>query len=150
LFNANLKKLGEGKIPGCHYHAGEISISDWDKNSKDEIIYRINAPMQSISFIQKVEEVYIFNQEHTFKRIFNIALETRSCYETNNNKGSLITNNYEYLHNGKILVNETEFSFNCDNFEWENEIKNTLKIRTKRYFMVWNYKTQEYVLETNL
>lgn len=138
LFNSNLKKLGNGEIMGCHYHNGVIKIYDWNNDSIDEIQYRIDWPTQSVAYIEHIEEIYRFTESFDFEKIFSISLESRDCSPTREEKGEIVERHYKFKNQKEIKVTEDVYSFECENFEWHDKIKEKRKINSNEYLMIWN------------
>ena len=138
LLDDNLITLGKGVIMGCHYHNGSIRISDWDNNSRDEIIYRIDWPTQSVAFIEHQEKVYRFTDSYEFENIFEIPLETRDCGPASGEKGILVERSYKFIDSVQIKVSAVEYSIECQDFEWHDKIKNKIIESKTNYLLVWS------------
>lgn len=138
LLDGSLNTLGKGVIMGCHYHNGSIRISDWNNDSKDEIIYRIDWPTQSVAFIEHREQVYRFTDSFEFENIFEISLETRDCGPTSGEAGIIVERSYKFIDSAQIKVSAVEYLIDCEDFEWHDKLENK-KFKSKtNYLLVWN------------
>lgn len=131
------------KFPGCHYNNGEITIGDFDSDSKDELCFKISWPTQSVPVIRTTHAYYklIHNQ---LRNIFTIVTDDRDATVTEHKYGIQILREYNF-ENSHIEVKESEYRYDPDNFKFEEDISPKNLVNQSTYRLIYNSDSMKYV-----
>ena len=135
--------LSNLKFPGCHYNNGEISIGDFDFDSNDEIFFKITVPVQSVPIIETYHEYYKFINNR-LQRVFSIVTDERDGTTQGRDYGTQTIRKYKFYRDS-IKVIESEYHYNPDNFDFEEEIKSKRKVEEDTQLFIYNPDSLKYV-----
>lgn len=145
LVAKNQQIIIQDTLRSNRYHSGTVKIMDWNNDGQKDIQYLHSDIVQSTAIIGKMEEIYSFdNAVHNFQTIFQIEYDLRRCHTGDS---ILIKQGYEFLTKQKIRVKKTEYTFNCNNFEWEGDTKGMKKVKDEFYLMYWDPKEKRFLPE---
>lgn len=143
LINDDDKVIAKDTLLSNRYELGQINILDWNNDGQDELQYLSSNIGSSVPIIGKYETIYAFdNNSNQFQNIFQIEYDYRNCDPTTPN--ILIKQSYQFISDQKIKVQKSEYSINCDSFEWEGDIKGIKKKSTKSYILNWNEQKKKF------
>ncbi len=139
LLDENNNIVINDTIRGCHYHNGEIKIIDWDKDKKEDIVFTIDYPTQSIPHLISQLTVYSFDiKTNLFYEKFYLELEERNCFEKKDS--CIFIERFFTLSKDRktIEIKENTYTFDVEDMQWENTIKNKQIINKTKYFYILN------------
>jgi len=135
--------LSNLKFPGCHYNNGEVSIGDFDSDSNDEICFKITVPVQSVPIIGTYHEYYKFIN-YRLQRVFSIITDKRDGTSQGRDYGTQTIRKYKFYRD-TIEVIESEYHYNPDNFNFEEEIKSKRKVKEDTQLFIYNPDSLKYL-----
>jgi len=104
------------------YHSGSFKISNDLGNIKNEVLYKILLPTSSVPHVVTLNEYFEINAKKKIISRFEFYSEERDC-TMNSAKGTLIKRKIE-TENGSYFLNKSIYEFDCEDFQFEEEIEN--------------------------
>ena len=140
------KYLCSYRLWGNHYNSFVISIKDWNNDEKEEILAKIISPTQSVPVIDYFFLVISYDRRDSkLKQVIRIDTDNRDCgIPREINMGTQILSSYTFINSYSLKITKDYYSFNCNNFDFEKEIKNKKLDSTKVITMTWNNEKFRY------
>lgn len=141
LFDSKSEKyLCSYRLYGNHYNSFVINIKDWNNDGEEEILAKIISPTQSVPVIDYLFEVISYDRsDNKLKQVIRIDTDNRNCgIPREINMGTQILSSYTFINSFSLKITKNYYSFNCDNFDFEKEIKDKKLDSTKVITMTWN------------
>ena len=104
------------------YHSGSFGISNDLKNNQIQILYKILLPTSSVPHVITLHEYFEIDEDKKIVSQFEFYYEERDC-TMGREKGELIRRIID-LKNGDYYLTKSIYNFNCEDFDFKEEIKN--------------------------
>lgn len=141
ILNNKRTVLSRDTLLGNRYWIGNIKVTDWNNDGKDELVYKYDDPVSSVAIMSKYEEVYLFSKETSkLNQIFRLETEEFNCGPGDS---SLIARNYIFEGKYKIKVEQKKYIVDC-NTDGEKELQKRL-VSKKLYHLIWDKKENKYI-----
>ncbi|KAB1160499.1 hypothetical protein F7018_01080 [Tenacibaculum aiptasiae] len=104
------------------YHSGTFKLSNDLKNNQNQVLYKIFLPTTSVPHIVTLHEYFEIDKNKKIISQFKFYSEERDC-TMGREKGELIKRSIN-SENGNYYLTKSIYEFDCEDFEFKNEIKN--------------------------
>jgi hypothetical protein len=129
-------------LQGCHYNNGEITVGDFDSDSKKEICFQISWPTQSIPVIMTTHAYFkLINNQ--LKNIVSIVTDERDAF-TDKKYGFQVSRDYNF-ENNQIRITERKYRYVPDSFKFDEEIISKELIKKSTYQLIYNSDSMKFI-----
>ena len=102
------------------YHAGTFRLTNDLRHIKNEVLYEILLPVSSVAFSSTQHEYFEYKNDSIISLV-KFYSEERDC-SPGKEVGELIARKV-FFKSQTYSFRRLTYSFDCENFEWEDEIK---------------------------
>lgn len=102
------------------YHAGTFELSNYLSGIENEVLYKILLPTSSVPQVVTLNEYLEVKSDGEITSLFSFNAEERDC-AMGKEKGELIKRDIAF-ENGDYFLNKNTYEFNCEDFDFKNEI----------------------------
>lgn len=111
------------------YHPGHFEVSSDLKHIRTEVKYKILLPSSSVPQVALLNEYFEITSEGQITSLFEFIPEERDC-SMGREKGELIKRSVDFRE-GNYFLNKSVYEFDCEDFEFEEEIEGLILISTE-------------------